>query len=73
MDKIFVILIISGIVKDASVCSCEEHDAAVSTFKHHYREQIGNPDNDPRMDEILELGYIGFGDRGQNSIQMMMS
>jgi len=71
MDKIYVILIINGIVEDASDFAYEERQAAVSTFKHHFKEYIGDPDNEAmRFDECINGdGYIGF-DNGHSSIQM---
>ncbi len=71
MEQIFVILILDGIVEDCSVFAYEEQEAAISTFKHHYRVQIKqDPDADERINEIIETGYIGFGRCGQSTIQM---
>jgi len=71
MDKIYVVLIKNGLVMDVSDFAIEERDAAISTFKYHYRTEIGTePDDDNRIDEILATGYIGFGQMGENTIQM---
>lgn len=72
MDKIYVILTKNGLVMDVSDFAYEERDAAISTFKHHYRTEIGTePDDDNRIDEVLDTGYIGFGRMGENNIQMV--
>jgi hypothetical protein len=71
MDKIYVILTKNGLVVDVSDFAYEERAAAISTFKHHYLVQIKQePDLDERINEIIEEGYIGFGN-GFSSIQMV--
>ena len=59
MDKVYVILIIDGIVKAVSDFAIEEREAAENTFRYHYHSQLGkDPDADPRIDEILQTGYL---------------
>lgn len=69
MDKIYVILIIDGIVKAVSDFAIEERDAAEQTFRYHYHTQTGkDPDTDERFGEILQAGYLGLN--MDSSIQM---
>jgi len=70
MDKVYVVLVINGMVEDVSDFAIEERDAAINTFMYHYQTQVGKGAyTDARIDEILKGGYLGF-DNGHSSIQM---
>lgn len=69
MNKYYVVLVINGILKTISGFDYSEYQAAVDVFKQHYRTHIDDPDLDVRFDEIIDTGYIGFGNMGENNIQ----